>query len=160
MSELRQNKDLIESLNEVYQMCTAFSHELETLRTDLENTKEDSAERLLQLNNTILETSANLNKRMRVYQSAQESIIQGLSDLATFKEEMEKLKETNRIMQMRMTNFKNDMIALQSHIINAPELTDDIEIHDTLPPPLPTTQTTSSKDESKYARLLNPRALS
>jgi len=153
-TDLRQNKDLVESLNEVYLMVTAFSKELDILKTELENNKEESAEKVLQLNNTILDISANLNKRMRVYQVAQENVATGLNELANIKEEMERLKENNKIMQLRLTNFKNDMIALQSHIINAPDLTPDVEL---LKDFSAMNITNPMKEENKYARLLDPR---
>jgi chromosome segregation ATPase len=151
--QLRQNKDLIESLNEVYQMNTAFSHELEALKAEIDSLKEEQTEKMLKINNTLLETSNNLNKRLRVYQSAQESIAVGLAEINTFKEDMEKMKENSKIMQLRMTNLKNDMIALQSHIINAPDLTvnhpDPIDVTPLFQPqPHPAT---------KYSKILDPR---
>ena len=156
MSDLRQNKDLIESLNDVYQITSAFGKELEILKAELDNTKEETAERIVQLNNIILETSSNLNKRMRVYQTAQENVIVGLNDIAMIKSEMEKLKENNKIMQLRMTNFKNDMIALQSHIINAPDLTPDSENFKDIDVSYIQNNTQTMRDD-KYSRLLDPR---
>ena len=115
--DIRQNKDLIQSLNEIYQMNISLQKELEYLRATQEEQNQLQTDKILQINKLIMESNNSINSRVRNYQKDQVNMTRSLNNLDELCNEVNVLKNENRLLKTRLKNLSNDMIDLQSHII-------------------------------------------
>ena len=115
--DIRQNKDLIQSLNEIYQMNTAIQKEMKILKNNIESTNQSQDDKIRRLNTLVMESKNSMSQRLRFFQKDQVSTNRSLEELDLLKIEVENLKSENQILKERLRDINNDMIDLQSHII-------------------------------------------
>ena len=126
--DIRQNKDLIQSLNEIYQMNISLQKELEYLRKTQEEQNQSQTDKILQINKLIMESNNSINSRVRNYQKDQVNMTRSLNNLDEICNEVNILKNENRVLKTRLKNLSNDMIDLQGHIINQNPIENSSEI--------------------------------
>ena len=115
--DIRQNKDLIQSLNEIYQMNIAIQKDMHFLKHNIESTNQSQDDKIRRLNSLVMESKNSMNQRLRFYQKDQITVNRSLDELKTMQIELDNLKNENQILKERIKDINNDMIDLQSHII-------------------------------------------
>jgi len=119
---LRQNKDLVQSLNEIYHVHSKFARELDEIKNILEQTDNQILEKIINLNTIVIESKNEFSKRMRQFQLEQTKIQNRLDQLEYLNDDIDDLREENKHLRNVLKKFENDMIKLQSHIISTQSL--------------------------------------
>jgi len=115
---LRQNRDLIDSLNDVFKNHLEIGREIESLNKNIESLDEKNKSQLIEQNNMIMEMKNSLNQRMRNYQVEQVKILKKLDNYDNLQEEFEISKNNNRFLNQRIKKLENDIINLQNYIMH------------------------------------------
>jgi hypothetical protein len=123
--DIRQNKDLIQSLNEIYQMNIQLQKDLFELKKNYQNDIENQNEKIRQMNNLIIKTSNNYQQKLSLQSSFKNNYLDEVPDNQI---EIELLKDDNQLLHEKLKNLNNDILLLQNHIIQnsdeIPDLTD------------------------------------
>lgn len=114
---IRQNKDLIQSLNDIYEMNLKIQKELEQLKREVKLNQDNMNEKIRHTNNLVMETKNSLSQKLRTVQLESTQNTQVLEKLEEGLLDIEVLKDDNQFIQDKLDRLNNDVIKIQSVLI-------------------------------------------
>lgn len=121
---IRKNQDLIESLNNVYKTVSHFSQTLEDLRNQIDRIEAENREKISQIGKLIIQQQNNQTTRNRETNALLIQVDDNSTEMLYIKTQMEVLKDTTRGVKDRMKKLENNVIDVQSNIIQSGNATE------------------------------------
>jgi peptidoglycan hydrolase CwlO-like protein len=115
---IRQNQDLIKSLNEIYEMNIKIQKEIEQIQTEMSDNNQSQTDRIRQVNNMVMESKNIFGQQVRSIQNEMGNGKELGDKIDGVILEMDALKGEINKMRNRMNALNNDMIVMQGNIIS------------------------------------------
>jgi len=116
--QIRQNQDLIKSLNEIYSMNVRIQKEIEQIQTESQEQNQLQNDRIRQVNHMVMESKNAFGQQVRNLQNEIGDNKEQMDKTNGLMLEIESLKAELHKMRQRMMTMSNDMIVMQNHIIS------------------------------------------